>query len=49
MNAVPRKHASSEMIGDGIICICRGPGMLVLDFRNSSKPMRAESILETSR
>ena len=33
----------------GIIRICKGPRMLVLDFRNSSKPVRTESILETSR
>lgn len=33
----------------GIIRICKGPRMLVLDFRSSSNPVRTESILETSR
>ena len=43
MNAGHKKHASGEMVGEGIILTCKGPGMLVLDSHNSGESVRQKA------
>jgi len=49
MNAISRKHAGGELTCDVTVRIRKGPGMFALDFHNSGKPIRTESILEASK